>query len=119
MHEKAAGLERLLRATGYSFAGLKSCLRYEAAFRQELLLTVVAVPLALWLGDTGVERALLIGSLVVVLIVELLNTAVEVVVDRVGVESHVLSGRAKDLASAAVMLALVNALVVWLLVLWS
>ena len=119
MHEKAVGFERLLRATGYSLAGLRSCLRSEAAFRQELALTVVAVPLALWLGDNGIERALLIGSLLIVLIVELLNTAVEVVVDRVSVESHVLSGRAKDLASAAVMLSLLNALVVWLLVLWS
>jgi diacylglycerol kinase (ATP) len=119
MHEKAVGLERLLRATGYSLAGLKSCLRSEAAFRQELGLALVAVPLALWLGKTGVERALLIGSVIVVLIVELLNTAVEVVVDRVGVESHVLSGRAKDLASAAGMLALLNALVGWVLVLWS
>ena len=119
MHQKAVGLERLLRATGYSLAGLRSCLRSEAAFRQELALALVAMPLALWLGDTGVERALLIGSVILVLIVELLNTAVEVVVDRVGSEMHVLSGRAKDLASAAVMLSLVNALVVWLLVLWS
>lgn len=118
MHEKAMGLERLLRATGYSLAGLKACLRSEAAFRQELALTLVAVPLALWLGKSGVERALLVASVIVVLIVELLNTAVEVAVDRVGVESHVLSGRAKDLASAAVMLALLNALVVWVLVLW-
>ena len=119
MHGKAVGLGRLLRATGYSLAGLRCCLRHEAAFRQELALTLIGVPLALWVGDDGVERALLIGSLLLVLIVELLNTAVEVVVDRVGIESHVLSGRAKDLASAAVMLSLVNALVVWLLVLWS
>jgi diacylglycerol kinase (ATP) len=118
MREKAAGFERLLRATGYSLAGLKSCMRHEAAFRQELALSLVAVPFALWLGRTGVERALLIGSVLLVLVVELLNTAVEVVVDRVSEESHVLSGRAKDLGSAAVMLALLNALVVWLLVLW-
>jgi diacylglycerol kinase (ATP) len=118
MREKAAGFERLIRATGYSLAGLKSCVRHEAAFRQELALVVAAVPLALWLGEGGVERALLIASLLLVLIVELLNTAVEVVVDRVGVEAHVLSGRAKDLGSAAVMLALVNALVVWLMLLW-
>jgi diacylglycerol kinase (ATP) len=117
MREKAVGFERLIRATGYSLAGLKSCLRTEAAFRQELALVVVAVPLALWLGDSGIERALLIGSLLLVLIVELLNTAVEVVVDRVGFESHVLSGRAKDLGSAAVMLSLLNALIVWVLVL--
>ena len=118
MREKAVGFERLIRATGYSLAGLKSCIRTEAAFRQELALFIVAFPLALWLGESGIERALLIGSLLLVLIVELLNTAIEVVVDRVGVESHVLSGRAKDLGSAAVMLALLNALVVWLLLLW-
>lgn len=118
MREKAAGLERLLRATGYSLAGLCSCLRYEAAFRQELVLSLVAIPVGTWLGRTGVERALLIASVLLVLIVELLNTAVEVVVDRVGEEMHVLSGRAKDLGSAAVMLSLLNALVVWLLVLW-
>ena len=117
IHEKAAGFGRLIRATGYSLAGLKSCIRTEAAFRQELALVVVAAPLALWLGDTGIERALLVGSLLLVLIVELLNTAIEVVVDRVGIESHVLSGRAKDLGSAAVMLSLLNALLVWVLVL--
>ena len=118
MREKAAGFERLMRATGYSLAGLRSCLRTEAAFRQELALAVVAAPLAFWLGKTGIERALLVGSLMLVLIVELLTTAVEVVVDRVGFESHELSGRAKDLGSAAVMLSLLNALIVWLLVLW-
>jgi diacylglycerol kinase (ATP) len=118
MREKAAGFGRLMRATGYSLAGLRSCLRHEAAFRQELALSVVATPIALWLGKSGAERALLIGSILLVLIVELLNTAVEAVVDRVSAESHVLSGRAKDLGSAAVMLALLNALVVWLLVLW-
>jgi diacylglycerol kinase (ATP) len=117
MREKAVGFVRLVRATGYSLAGLKSCIRTEAAFRHELALVVVAAPLALWLGDNDIERALLIGSLLLVLIVELLNTAIEVVVDRVGVESHVLSGRAKDLGSAAVMLSLLNALVVWVLVL--
>jgi diacylglycerol kinase (ATP) len=118
MREKAAGFGRLMRATGYSLAGVRSCLRTEAAFRQELALSVVAIPVALWLGRNGVERALLIGSMLLVLVVELLNTAVEVLVDRVSEESHVLSGRAKDLGSAAVMLALLDALVVWLLVLW-
>ena len=119
MRAKAAGFGRLIRATGYSLAGLRSCVRYEAAFRQELALVVVAVPVACWLGDSGIERALLIGSLMLVLIVELLNTAVEVVVDRVGFESHELSGRAKDLGFAAVMLALLNALIVWVLLLWQ
>jgi diacylglycerol kinase (ATP) len=118
MQEKAAGLVRLLRATRCSLAGLRACWRHEAAFRQEVALLVPAAPLALWLGANGVERALLLASLLLVLVVELLNTAVEATVDRVGGEAHVLSGRAKDLGSAAVMLALVNALAVWLLVLW-
>jgi diacylglycerol kinase (ATP) len=119
MRAKVAGFERLQRATGHSLAGLRSCLRTETAFRQELAMAVVAIPLGLWLGHSGVTRALLVASVVLVLIVELLNTAVEVVVDRIGEEMHLLSGRAKDLGSAAVMLALVNALVVWVLVLLS
>jgi diacylglycerol kinase (ATP) len=118
MPQKAAGFERLIRATGYSLAGLRSCWQHEAAFRQELALAAVAIPLALWLGDSGAQRALLVASVVLVLVVELLNTAVEVTVDRTGAEMHALSGRAKDLGSAAVRLALGNALCVWLLVLW-
>jgi diacylglycerol kinase (ATP) len=119
MREKVTGFTRLIGATRYSLSGLRSCWQHEAAFRQEIGLAVVALPLAAWLGETGVERALLCGSVLIVLIVELLNTAVESLVDRVGVELHELSGRAKDLGSAAVMLALVNALAVWLLVLWT
>jgi diacylglycerol kinase (ATP) len=82
----------------------------------ELILLVVATPLAFWLGDSGVERALLIGSLILVLIVELLNSAVEAAVDRISFENHHLAKRAKDIGSAAVMLSLVNAAVVWLLI---
>jgi len=109
---------RVMRAAGYSIAGLRAALTTEAAFKQEALLCVVLAPLGLWLGHNGIERALLLGSLFLVLIVELLNTGIEVLVDRVGTERHTLSGRAKDLGSAAVLLSLVNVVVVWLLVLW-
>jgi len=106
----------VITASGYSVAGLKAAFKHEAAFRQELALLLMLVPLALWLGDNGVERALLIGSLLLVLIVELVNSAIEAVVDRFGGELHALSGRAKDIASAAVFIALINVFVVWLLV---
>jgi len=108
-----------LNATHYSLAGLAAAVRHEDAFRQELILVVLLTPLALWLGDTGVERALLIGSLILVLIVELLNSAVEATVDRISFENHRLAKRAKDIGSAAVMLSLVNAGVVWLLIILS
>ena len=101
----------------YSWRGLVACFRSEAAFRQELALAAVLLPLGLWLGDTGVERALLSGSVLLILIVELLNTGVEYVVDRIGAELHELSGKAKDIASAAVFLALLNLILVWALVL--
>ncbi len=114
--ENGAGLARLLRAVRCSRAGLSAAWRNEEAFRQELLLGAVLIPLALWLGKTGPERALLVASLLVLFIVELLNTAVEVVVDRIGLERHDLSGLAKDLGSAAVSLAIVQAVAVWLLV---
>jgi diacylglycerol kinase (ATP) len=113
------GLRRILNATGFSLAGLKAALQHEAAFRQELALCVILIPLALWLGETGVERALLIGSLLLVLMVELLNSGIEAVVDRIGDERHELAGRAKDLGSAAVFIALVNVPVVWGLVIFS
>lgn len=111
------GLRRVIRATGYSWAGLRAAAKHEAAFRQELALCVVLIPLALWLGGDGVERALLVGSLLLVLIVELLNSAIEAVVDRIGAEQHELSGRAKDIGSAAVFVALANVVVIWVLVL--
>jgi diacylglycerol kinase (ATP) len=103
--------------TGYSMSGLAAAARHEDAFRQELMLAAVLVPLGLWLGQTGVERALLVGSVLLVLIVELLNSAVEATVDRVSLDDHSLAKRAKDIGSAAVMLSLVNVGVVWLLVL--
>ena len=112
------GISRIIKATGYSWAGLRAAFRHEAAFRQELALCLVLVPVAIWLGQTGVEQALLIGSLLLVLIVELLNSALEAVVDRFGGEQHELSGRAKDIGSAAVFIALLTVIAVWGLVLF-
>ena len=110
------GFGRLYRAFFWSMSGLRATFVHEAAFRQELLLCVILVPFAFYFGKTGVEKALLLGSLLLVLIVELLNSAVEATVDRIGEDDHELSGRAKDIGSAAVFLSLVNAGVVWLLV---
>ncbi len=114
----ATGLSRIIKAGGYSVAGLRACFRHEAAFRQELFLLLPLLPLALYLGDNGVERALLIGSLLLVPLMELLNSAIEAVVDRFGGERHELAGRAKDIGSAAVLWAIVIAFIIWLLVLW-
>jgi diacylglycerol kinase (ATP) len=111
------GLRRLWLATGHSLRGLKLCYRSEAAFRQEVWLAIVLLPLSFFAGRTGVERALLAGSVLLLLVVELLNTAVEVVVDRIGLERHALSGFAKDVGSSAVMLMLVLVAVTWALVL--
>jgi diacylglycerol kinase (ATP) len=97
-------------------AGLKATFVHESAFRQELLLCVILAPLAFYFGKTGVEKALLLGSLLLILIVELLNSAVEATVDRIGEEENDLAGRAKDMGSGAVFLSLVNAGVIWLLV---
>jgi len=96
------GLRRLMNAAGYSLSGLAAAARHEDAFRQELVLSAILVPLGLWLGHGGVERALLVGSVLLVLIVELLNSAVEATVDRVSLEDHSLAKRAKDIGSAAV-----------------
>jgi diacylglycerol kinase (ATP) len=116
-HKGRTGLRRAWNATRYSLAGLAAAARHEAAFRELVLLLLVGVPLALWLTQDGVERALLVGSLLLVLIVELLNAGIEATVDRVSLASHPLAKRAKDIGSAAVMLALLNAAVVWLLIL--
>lgn len=117
--KKQTGLRHLVCAAGYSLKGLRAAWCHESAFRQELLLLVLLTPVALWLGRTPVEIALLLGSLVLVLLVELLNSAIEAVVDRVGEEPHELSGRAKDLGSAAVMLSLLLAALIWGAVAWS
>jgi len=108
----------MVRALVWSLKGLLAAVRYEAAFRQELLAVAVLVPTGIVLGKTGTERALLVGCLFVVLVVELLNSALEAVVNRVGLEDHPLSGRAKDLGSAAVFLSICTVAVVWLLILW-
>ena len=110
-------LRRVWRAAGYSASGLKAALVNEAAFRQEMALFVVLAPLGLWLGRDGVERSLLVGSLALVLIVELLNSAVEAAVNRIGAEPHAMSGRAKDMGSAAVFVSLVLVVIVWVLIL--
>lgn len=110
-------LGRVWRAFGYSFAGFRAGWQ-QTAFRQEVVLTLVLVPLGVWLGKSGLERALLIGSILLVPLVELLNTAVEMAIDRIGPERHTLSGQAKDLGSAAVVIAILIAVVTWTLVLW-
>ena len=111
------GLRRIVLATRYSVQGLVAAVKGEAAFRQELALAVVLVPLGIWLGENGTQRALLTGSILLVLMVELLNSAVEAAVDRISEEQHPLAKRAKDMGSAAVMLSLATAAAVWLLVL--
>jgi diacylglycerol kinase (ATP) len=111
------GLRRILNAFHYSLDGLAAAYRHEDAFRQEIWLTLVAIPLALWLGDSALERALMIGCILLVLIVELVNSAIEATVDRVSLERHQLAKRAKDIGSAAVLIALINAAVVWGLIL--
>lgn len=114
---KKTGWRRIVNAAGYSFSGLKSAWRTEAAFRQEVILVAILLPLALVLGDNGMERALLVSVCLVVLVAELLNSAIEAVVDRIGPEHHPLAGAAKDLGSAAVFVALVMVAMVWALVL--
>src|SRR5262245_50189280 len=112
------GLRRIINATFFSMAGFRAAWRDEAAFRQEVLLCVVLVPAAFWLGRTAVERSLLVGSCLIVLIVELLNTGIENVVDRFGEARHRLSGQAKDMGSAAVFTSLRLALVTWSPIAW-
>jgi diacylglycerol kinase (ATP) len=118
-HKGRTGLDRIIHAAGYSWSGLKAAYLGESAFRQEVWLCVVATPLAFWLGRGWVQISLLLGSLVAVLVVELLNSAVEAVVDRVSFELHDLSKRAKDIASAAVLLSLLFAAGVWGAALWQ
>jgi len=112
------GFVRLWNALGYSRDGIAAAWKNEAAFREEVLLAAIAIPLAFYLGKTGVERALLVGSIIFILIVEILNSAVEAVVDKASPEKHDLAKRAKDMGSAAVLLSLMNAAVIWACVLW-
>ncbi len=115
---KPRGLTRLLRAFGNSLRGFAGAFREEAAFRQELALAVVVIPAGLWFGRTGIERALLVAPMLIILIVELLNSAVEAAIDRIGPEHHELSGLAKDIGSAAVFAAFVLLAAMWVLILW-
>lgn len=107
------GIRRILRATKFSAQGLAQAWQHEAAFRQELVLVLLLVPVAAWLGQTALERAVLIGCCLIVLIVELINSAIEATIDRHGDEHHELSGRAKDMGSAAVFISLLLVAVVW------
>jgi diacylglycerol kinase (ATP) len=111
------GWRRIVNAFGYSMKGFKACWEVEEAFRQEVLLLVPLIPVGIVLGATPAERAMLVGSLLMVPIVELLNSAIEANVDRVGLERHELSKRAKDIASAAVFTSIAFALVIWALIL--
>ncbi len=118
-HKGKTGLKRVWNAFFYSIDGLRAALRHEDAFRQEVLLAAALIPAALFMPATGTGKALMIASVLVVLIVELLNSAIEAAVDRISLEHHELAKRAKDIGSAAVMLALVNVPVVWGLVLFG
>jgi diacylglycerol kinase (ATP) len=114
-HKGKTGLVRLWNALGYSMAGLRAAFTNEDAFRQEVLLACVLIPLAFWLNVGNTHRALMIASVLLVLIVELLNSAIEATVDRISLENHRLAKRAKDIGSAAVLLSLINLAIVWLL----
>ncbi|MDX5446340.1 MAG: diacylglycerol kinase [Zoogloeaceae bacterium] len=116
-HKGKSGLRRIWNAFHYSLDGFAAAYRHEDAFRQELLLALFLVPLGLWLGEDGVQKALLVGSVILVLLVELVNSAIEATVDRISLENHLLAKRAKDIGSAAVLLALLLLATVWGLVL--
>ena len=115
--EKPTGAERLAKAFGNTWKGLVGCWREEEAFRQECLGTLVVLPAGIWLGHSGIERALLVAPMFLILIVELLNSAIETAIDRIGTERHALSGLAKDLGSAAVFVSFLLLAVTWALVL--
>jgi diacylglycerol kinase (ATP) len=117
--ESLTDIGHVVRALGYSLKGLRAAYRHESAFRQELVLSVVLIPLGVWLGHGGMERALLVGSVLLVLVVELLNSAVEAAVDRFGEEHHDLAGRAKDLGSAAVLVTMLVTAAIWGLILYD
>lgn len=113
------GLRRLVNAFGYSMAGLQAAYQNEDAFRQEVRLAIVLLPLAFVLEKNGIGRALMVGSVLLVIMVELLNSAIEATVDRISLENHLLAKRAKDIGSAAVLVSLVNLVAVWGLVLFG
>ena len=115
--QQTKGIKRIINACFTSVEGFKAVWKHEEAFRQEVLLLLVTTPIAFWITNNNIERVLLVGSIVGVLLVELLNSAVETAIDRIGFEHHELSGRAKDIGSAAVMLSLALAALVWALIL--
>lgn len=111
------GIKRLANAFSYSVAGTLAAFKHEDAFRQEVILSAILIPLALYLGQTAIEQALMISSILLIIIVELLNSSLEATVDRISVKRHKLSKRAKDIGSAAVFFSLINAAVIWFLIL--
>lgn len=113
MYQKTTGITHLINSTKYSIKGFKSAVKYEAAFRQELFLGLLVIPLAFWIAKTNIELFILLGSYLLLLLIELLNSAIEAVVDRIGTEHHELSGRAKDLGSAAVFIAISMNVLAW------
>ena len=119
MANNTTGLTRIIKAAGYSWKGYRAAWKNEAAFRQEAVAAVVAIAIACWLNVDAITRVLLIGSVLLVMIVEILNSAIEAVVDRIGPEFHELSGRAKDMGSGAVLLSIITALITWGTLLWQ
>ncbi|MGK3123249.1 diacylglycerol kinase [Candidatus Pantoea formicae] len=119
MANNVTGFQRIINAAGYSWQGLRAAWQHEAAFRQEAMAAIVAIIVACWLDVDAISRVLMIGSVVLVIIVEILNSAIEAVVDRIGQERHPLAGRAKDMGSAAVLLTILLAIFVWIALLWS
>lgn len=113
------GITRLINAFGYSMEGLKAAYKNEDAFRQEVRMALVLIPLAIYLGKTNLERAIMIACVLLVVIVELLNSSVEATVDRISLDHHLLAKRAKDIGSAAVLISLINLAVVWLFIIFS
>lgn len=113
------GLTRIIKAAGYSWQGIKSAYKNEAAFRQESWLAVVLIPLAIWLSESATQMVLMISSVVLLMMVEIINSAIEAAIDRHGEELHELSGRAKDMGSAAVLFALIYLLLIWGGILWD
>jgi diacylglycerol kinase (ATP) len=111
------GLRRLINAFGYSIAGTLAAFKHEDAFRQEVVLAVVLTPIALYFGETAIDQALMISSLLFIIVVELLNSSIEATVDRISVKHHKLAKRAKDIGSAAVFFSLINAAIIWFLLL--
>lgn len=117
MANNVTGLTRIIKAAGYSWKGIRSAWQHEAAFRQEAVASIIAIIIACWLDVDAITRVLLIGSVMLVIIVEILNSAIEAVVDRIGSEIHPLAGRAKDMGSAAVLLTILLAIFVWIMLL--